>query len=281
MAAPPGTHALEWTSGDNRVVLDLIPVEVLGALMRLRTRLLDRVDRLPAEAAEHPTRCAEWTAVDIVNHVADTTGWAATVITAAATGASSGLFAGFHVRNTPKGLTDAASRDLDAARARLHAEMAASLAQVPQVAALGDAPTETPLGPQPFPVAALHVLWDTWLHERDLFLPMGVEPPQHEDETRLCALYTLRMVGLCVAMARQEVSATVRLHGATAVTLRLDASPALTSVRLAPDATPDVTADAAALVDALTGRGDVDAALDGPAELRAALSPLRGVLAGR
>ena len=281
MATKAGGHALEWTSGDNRVVLDLIPIEVLGALMRLRTRLLERIDALPAEAADRPTRCSEWRAVDLVNHLADTTQWASAVTAAAVRGESAGIFAGFHVRRTPKQLTDAAPHDLDAARARLHAAMEESLGQVADVVAVGERPAETPVGPQPFPVAALHVLWDTWLHERDLCLPAGVEPPQHEDETRLCAVYTLRMVGLCIAMMGGEVSATVRLHGGTEVTLRLDASPALTSVRIVDDEAPQLSGDAATMIDALTGRGGLDAALDGPAELRTALGPLRAVLAGR
>jgi uncharacterized protein (TIGR03083 family) len=277
--AATGEHALEWTSGESRVVLDLVPMEVLGALMRLRTRLLQRIDALPAGAAEHPTRCAEWRAVDVVNHLSDTTHWAAEVTAAAAQGRSSDVFTGFHVRRTPKQLTDAASRDLDAARARLHEAMDRSLGQVAEVMAALDKLTATPLGPQPFAVAALHGLWDTWLHERDLLLPLGVEVPQHEDEVRLSALYTLRLVGLCVAMAGDQLSATVQLRGATAARLRLDASPALTAVR-AGDGEPQIHADAATLVDVLSGRGDVDAALDGPAELRAGLSGLRPLLAG-
>ena len=275
-----GAHALEWTSGDTRVVLDLVPIEVLGALMRLRTRVLASVDALPIDAAEHPTRCAEWTVVDVVNHVADTTGWATEVTDAAARGRDTAIFDGFHVRDTPKRLTDAAVHDLDAARARLHAEMRRSLAQVAEVVAVANGMAATPLGPQPFPVAALHVLWDTWLHERDMLLPLGRAVPQHEDEVRLCALYTLRLVGLCAAMGRREVSATIALQGATEVTLRLDASPSLTSVRVSNEAA-QLHGDAARVIDALCGRDDVDAALDGPAELRAALSPLRALLAGR
>jgi Mycothiol maleylpyruvate isomerase N-terminal domain len=280
MATKAGGHALEWTSGETRVVVELIPLEVLGALMRLRTRVLQRIDALAARDAEHPSRCAEWRAVDVVNHLADTTGWAAAVTAAAAHGAPTTVFEGFHVRRTPKQLTDAGPRDLDAARARLHTAMAESLGQVAEVVAVRDKLTDTPLGPQPFPVAACHVLWDTWLHERDLCLPLGIEPPQHEDEIRLSAIYTLRLVGLCVAMARRELSATLRLHGATEVTLRLDASAALTAVRVVDDAAPQLSGDAATVIDALSGRGDIDAAVEGPAELRTAFRPLCALLAG-
>jgi len=279
-----GEHALEWTSGDARVVVDLVPIEVLGALARLRTRLLQSIDALPLGEAEHATRCDEWRAVDLVNHLADTTHWATEVIAAAAEHRASVIFEGFHVRATPKQLTDAAPRDLDAARARLHQAMEANLHQVAEVVGLQERPTMTPVGPQPFPVAALHVLWDTWLHERDLLLPLGVQVPEHEDETRLAAVYTLRLIGFALAMMGRELSVALRLHGATECLLRLDATRGRTSVRVVETvdgATPELSGDAATVVDALTGRGDLAAALDGPEELRRALSPLRRFLAGR
>lgn len=263
-----------------RRALDVLPLEVLGAFNRLCARLVERIDALPDGVAEQPTRCADWRAVDLVNHLADTTSWATEVTTAAAEQRETTIFAGFHVRRTPKQLTDAQPRDLAAARARLHANIAANLALVPEIVRLGNGLCQTPLGPQPFPVAALHAMWDTWLHERDLLIPLGIDPPQHEDEVRLCALYSLRLLGLFVAMSGQELSVTLRLHGATETTLRLDATPQLTAVRVVDDPTPQLSGDAAAAVDALTGRGD-PAALEGPAELRAALSPLRAVLAGR
>jgi uncharacterized protein (TIGR03083 family) len=280
MAATEG-HLLEFTSGGARVVLDFLPVEALGALMRLRTRLMRTIDTLPLDAAEQPSRCADWRVVDVVNHLADATTWAAQVTAAAAEGRPSAVFAGFHVRATPRQLTEAAPRDLDAARARLHEAMAASLGQVAEVVAARDRPTETPLGPQPFPVAALHVLWDTWLHERDICIPLGIDAPEHEDETRLAAIYSLRLLGLCVAMAGREASAALRLHGATGITLQFDASASLTSVRIDPTATAQLSGDAATVVDAITGRGDLDAALHGPAEQRASLAALRPLLAGR
>jgi uncharacterized protein (TIGR03083 family) len=279
-----GVRGLEWSSGHSRVALDVIPLEVLGALSRLRTRFMQCIDALPRDSAETPTRCNEWRVVDVVNHLADTTGWASDAISAAAEGRHSDLFgAGFDVRATPKALTDAVARDLDSARARLHAAMAANLGQVGEVVALRDRMTDTPLGPQPFPVAALHVLWDTWLHERDLLLPLGVEVPEHEDEVRLCAVYTLRMIGLAQVWRGRSLSVALRLHGATEQTVRLDATPQATEVRIV-DAvaadTPVFRGDAATAVDALTGRGDLDAALQGPQEERRALSVLGRFLAG-
>jgi uncharacterized protein (TIGR03083 family) len=278
-----GTPLLEWTAAGSRVALEVIPFEVLGALNRLRTRLMQGIDALTPEQAEAPTRCAEWRAVDLVNHLCDTTGWAVDAITAAAESRSTALFDDFHVRATPKQLTDGADRRLDAARARLHEIMAANLRQVPGVVAVRDRLTDTPIGPQPFPVAAQHVLWDTWLHERDLLIPLGIQPPQHEDEVRLSAIYTLRMIGYMTGMLGRELSVALRLHGATSVTLQLDAGRGSTVVRIlesAGDATRALSGDAATIVDALTGRGDIAAALDGPQEMREALGSLARALAG-
>jgi hypothetical protein len=274
---------LEWSGGDGRVALDVVPLEVLGALTRLRLRLLRRIDALPASDAELPTRCTEWRAVDLVNHLADTTQWASDALAAAAAGQTSiEIFAaGFDPVATPKRLTDAVARDLDQARARLHAAIDANLRQVPGGVLLLDRPTPTPLGPQPLPVALLHLLWDTWLHERDMFLG---SVPEQEDEVRLCAIYTLRMLGLMFALRRRERSLLVELRGATDVSLRLDVRGGETVVRgvdSVDDGVPILRGDAATVVDALTGRGDVDAALDGPAEARRGLSSLSRLLAGR
>lgn len=285
----PVEGAVEWNSAEGRVALDVVPLEVLGALTRLRVRLLQRIDAIPQADAEMPTRCTEWRAVDLVNHLADTTEWGSDAIAAALAGrGSTDTFAGFHVVTTPKQLTDAAPRDLDLARARLHKAMDANLRQVPGAVALVDRLTPTPLGPQPFSVAALHVLWDTWLHERDLFLAEDAAgaPPQHEDEVRLCALYTLRLLGLMQAVFQRERTIVVQLHGATGATLRLDSRAGETLVRVidageVDDTTPTLHGDAATVVDALTGRGDIATALEGPAEARRGLSPLSRFLRGR
>jgi uncharacterized protein (TIGR03083 family) len=275
--------ALEWRSGDTRIALDILPLEVLGALNRLRTRLLQSIDNLTPAQAEAQTRCDTWRAVDLVNHLADTTAWATESIAAATENRTTSIFDGFNVRDTPKRLTDNAPRDLDTARARLHAAMADNMRQVPAALALHDRLSPTPLGPQPFPVAALHVMWDTWLHERDLLLPLGITPPPHEDEVRLCVIYTLRVVGFMTALRGRELSATLQLSGATDITLRLDVDAKQTLVAIvdnqpADDAT--LHADAATIVDALTGRGDIATALQGPPELRNALGALARVFAG-
>jgi hypothetical protein len=276
---------LEWTGNDGRVTLDLRPLEAYGALARLRTRLLQRIDALSAGEAELPTRCSEWRVVDVVNHLADTTGWATTAIDATLAGRpGSGVWDRFDVVATPKSLTDAAPRDLDAARARLHEAMAANMRQITAVLPVRERLTDTPLGPQPFPVAVTHVLWDTWLHERDLCLPRCEAVPQHEDEVRLCAIYTLRLLGVMFALRRRARSLVLRLHGGTETALRLDVGDGETRVRAVDsvdDGTPVLSGDAAGAIDALSGRGDLAAALQGPDGIRAELSPLGRYFAGR
>jgi hypothetical protein len=96
-------------------------------------------------------------------------------------------------------------------------------------------------------------------------------------------IYTLRVVGFMTALRGRELSATLQLSGATDVTLRLDVDAEQTLVAIvdnqsASDAT--LHADAATIVDALTGRGDIATALQGPPELRNALGALARVFAG-
>ncbi len=41
---------------------------------------------------------------------------------------------------------------------------------------------ETPAGHVPIRLLAHHALWDSWIHERDVALPLGSTPPNEPDE---------------------------------------------------------------------------------------------------
>jgi len=277
---------LEWThDGDVHTVLDASPDEVTAALSRLWRRVLDGIDAIPAAQWEAPTRCSEWAVVDIVNHLADMAALGAQAVLNAATGQPpSGILTGFNPQTAPKQLTDAAVRDPDVARARIHAALEAPLAVLdgagPEFEALQ---VETPLGAQPYAVALMHVIWDVWLHERDLFLPLGMPVPEREDEARLVALYTLRLAGFFQWFAQREAHVTLALHGATDSVMRLDVRSDEVLVSIVDDVHDTdnlLRGDAVTALDALSGRGDLEQALDGSAGARKALRLVRRVVAG-
>jgi hypothetical protein len=48
---------------------------------------------------------------------------------------------------------------------------------------------ESPLGHVALGLVAWHALWDAWIHERDLLLPLGLVPAEEPDEVAACLAY--------------------------------------------------------------------------------------------
>jgi hypothetical protein len=48
---------------------------------------------------------------------------------------------------------------------------------------------EAPPGHVPLRAVALHALWDAWIHERDITLPLGLAPVEEADEIAGCLRY--------------------------------------------------------------------------------------------
>ena len=49
-------------------------------------------------------------------------------------------------------------------------------------AAAWELPAEAPPGHVPLRALALHALWDSWVHERDVVIPLGLDPVEEDDE---------------------------------------------------------------------------------------------------
>ena len=289
MTGRAATGGMQWQQGDVRVVLDVAPAEVTAALSRLWQRISDGVDALAPEEWEQPTRCSEWRVVDVVNHLADAGLWVTTCMDALRDGRSTAIFVNFDPISRPKQLTDAADRTPATARRRLAEAFDGMRARVASLddAGFREIHIETPLGLQPPAVALSHLAWDTWLHERDMFLPLGREVPELADDVRLAALYALRMEAYIQTLMHREVHAGLALRGALDETLLLDVTSAEVRIEVlrdgngtAPATRTLLHADAATAVDALSGRGDVAAALEGPEDVRSTMSMMRTFLAG-
>lgn len=285
MTATAATGGMQWQQGDVRVTLDVAPAEVTTALSRLWQRLLDSVDALAEDDFERPTRCSEWTVVDLVNHLADTASWGIEIITAGQEGRVSHLFDGFEPRGVPKRLTDAADRTPTVARRRMlenTARLREMVSGLDPVAAM-DLPVSTPVGDQPSMAGLLHYFWDCWLHERDLLLPLGRPVPELADEVRLALVYILRLEGYVHSLFKREVSVALELSGAWAETLLFTVDAGQIRAQAAAGgetARYTLRGDSATVVDALSGRGEMQAALQGDAEGRDSVSAIRAVLAG-
>jgi hypothetical protein len=115
-------------------------------------------------------------------------------------------------------------------------------------------PSISPLGAVPWWMSALHIFWDSWLHERDVLLPLGVRPPEEPNEVEPVFAYALALAG---RMLNGEIE--TEIGGVRIVTKVSDeesrailAGGRVTVTPLTPHA------DVAPMIDAMAGRGDAD-----------------------
>ncbi len=164
-----------------------------------RARFDAALRKLPAADWTDATRCDAWNVREVVGHLVAVDGfWAFTLGQMVAGAAPTTMLEGFD----PSSSTD----DL----------VAATLAvPVPELmdqftAAGGTTATifggftpdlwarrcESPLGHLPTTCILGHMLWDSWLHERDIFDPMGMAPTPPADELTAVTWFALCFAGL-------------------------------------------------------------------------------------
>ena len=123
-----------------------------------------------------PTRCADWSAHDVVRHLCDATAFAAA---AGADDRTLDMTAGFDPRITPREYLAASAGESTATTlGRLMALTSELLACARGRLAGGSRfDVYVPYGPMDWTVLLLHLFWDSWIHERDVLLARGAEHP--------------------------------------------------------------------------------------------------------
>jgi uncharacterized protein (TIGR03083 family) len=153
-------------------------------LLRQRRRLAALLAGFDAEQWAAPTRCDGWSVRDVLSHLVSTNQFWAFSIGAALGGEPTRFLASFDPVATPAQLVDADRAQPPAEVLARFVESTEALAAT--VGALDDAtwsvPAEAPPGHVPLRAVALHALWDAWVHERDVVLPLGLGPVEERDE---------------------------------------------------------------------------------------------------
>ena len=168
-------------------------------LHRLRT-LLGGLD--PAQWAA-PSRCAEWRVQDVVAHLAGTDAFWAAAARGGLSGAPTRFLEGFDPKATPAALSAARADDDPGAVLADFTAAAADLCELAESLTDDqcDVVAEAPTGHIAIRAVLHHALWDAWVHERDIVLPLGLEPTLEADEVECCLRYA---VALSPAMARMS-----------------------------------------------------------------------------
>jgi uncharacterized protein (TIGR03083 family) len=259
----PGTLLLR-TAG----ACDLDPEHLLEVFGDQRRRFAAVLQGFGPGDWAAPTRCADWSAHEVVRHLCDCN---ARIAAAGPDDRTLDLTAGFDPRTTPNGwLTASAGEAPEATFSRFVATTEELLAVLRARLAQGRKfDVRLPYGPMDWTVVVLHGFWDSWLHERDVLLPRGTHHPADGDATAYAAAYGVFIAAAVASMLGDPVRQKLTLGGDGGGVFDLDSRGAvtLTVTRAATAGAP-----AAQVTDALAGRIPAIAVLgELPSSTRAAL----------
>jgi uncharacterized protein (TIGR03083 family) len=167
------------------------PGDQLLPLVRQRRRLQATLEALGRGDWAAPTRCEQWSVKDVVAHLVGVNAFWQASVQAGLAGTPTRVLVGFDPAVTP-GLIIEPMRDL-APEKVLELFVASNESLLAVFDGLDDRrwmmAAETPAGHVTIRVVAHHALWDCWVHERDIALPLGATPPVEADEMRASLRY--------------------------------------------------------------------------------------------
>jgi uncharacterized protein (TIGR03083 family) len=177
--------------GTTFLTIEGAPDDQREPLIRQRRRLQHALDGLRDDQWATPSRCDGWTVQDVISHLVTVNQFWSLSIGLGVAGTPTQFLATFDPVATPAQLVEAAR---DTAPAETLEQFAASNeALFDAIASLDEAGwnalAEAPPGHITVRLLAHHALWDGWVHERDVLLPLGVAPDEEPDEVISCLRY--------------------------------------------------------------------------------------------
>jgi uncharacterized protein (TIGR03083 family) len=171
--------------GPPLVELRLPPDDPSVPMRRQRDRLAAALRDLPDDAWAAPSRCDGWSVQDVVAHLAGVNQFWALSVAAGRQGEPTRYLTRFDPVDTPAQLV-AAERGKPPSEilAAFEASNRALGAAFDGVSGRdwAEVVAEAPPGHVSLRCIALHALWDSWVHERDVLLPLGREVVVEPDE---------------------------------------------------------------------------------------------------
>ena len=171
------------------VVEDRVPG--LHPIVQQRRRLDALLSDLRDDEWGHPSRCDAWTVQDVITHLVSTNHFWLLSISQALAGDPTRFLASFDPVASPAQLVDQTRgtpwEETLAAYRTSNAELLAAVEALDEGG--WGATGEAPPGHVPLSLVADHALWDCWVHERDIVLPLGRPPVEDEREILTCLRY--------------------------------------------------------------------------------------------
>lgn len=210
-----------------------------------------------------PTRCAGWSAHEVVRHLADCAEIGAATTPGDGTLDVSG---GFDPRTSPLEWLAASDGETPGASLGRLAAATVDMLSVSRDRVRGGRrfDVQLPFGPMDWTVRLLHSFWDSWVHERDVLLPRGARHVSDGDATAYAVGYGVFIAAAVAPMFGDPVRATLRLSGDGGGVFGVGGRDGVT---LTVDRVATAGPPAAEVADALAGRSPAAAANDVPAGL--------------
>lgn len=186
----------------DRPIVSIDQVAGVGAAcVRQRRRLLDVLGSLADDQWAAPSRCEDWRVQDVAAHLVGVDGYWRASIAAGLAGTPTRLLDGFDPKATPAMMVAAAATQ--SPEQTLVELVAATTGLCDLVESLGDDAwavlAESPAGHVAISDVVHHALWDAWVHERDVMLPLGLTPAEEADEI-LASLRYVAAISPCFAL---------------------------------------------------------------------------------
>lgn len=200
------------------------------------------------------TRCDLWDTAALVRHMASTSQYLGFTLHQAASGEPTTYLRDFDTHETVKVgmdmLGDLSPTEAHAAIASMDAAVDVELDRVHDAG--WSVIAEAPLGNLSADLAVSHFFFDSWVHEYDLMLPRGEQPPMVPLEAEVAVRY---LVGLAAVATGSTQPLELRLTNPD-VLLGLSATNGIVEVTVgsAPTDAAVIEADVVDLVDRTTGR---------------------------
>jgi uncharacterized protein (TIGR03083 family) len=247
------------------LTIDGTATDQLVPVTRQRRRLAALFTSLDAEAWSAPTRCDGWSVRDVAAHLVTVNSFWESSVRSGVSGSPSRVLADFDPVAHPKLLVD--SMRALSANDVLERFLASNDGFLAALESLRDddwnATGESPVGHVSVRLVAYHALWDSWIHERDVAIPLGRPTVVEADEVSACLRYAAA-IGPVISLAAGAPDRTRGTFGVAATapdcTFTLEVQDAVAVRDVAPPATAAcLCGDAARLTDALTVRAPLPA----------------------
>ncbi len=165
------------------IALDGDPTAIAQPCIWQRRRFLAMIQDLDEDEWIHPSRCDGWSSRDVAAHLASTNAFWEFAIRSGIDGSPTEMLATFDPVATPARMVADSTWSTDEI-VETFATSSESLARLLLELDATDwtAQAEAPPGHLGVSAVVHHALWDSWIHERDIALPLGRTPPVESDE---------------------------------------------------------------------------------------------------